>query len=282
MTARRTRSAFAWATLVALAVTASACSSDDDGGGDEPDTAATTEDDGDDQSGDDQSGDESADDTPGDDDTPDEAAEALAAETARADAAEEALAAAEAEVATQTEAAAAATAQVNELTTALTGETTRADTAEQELDDISALFPITIDSALDGFDIAGTYNLTWAEAYCDTFARCGTLPATTRVTIAPTPEGWLELQVPNLFTVALFAVQGSLYGVTDTTQILPPCGDAPQVSRVTVTIYADGVTIQSDGSRTVDKLGSAVTVSGSFAEGCIGGTIFYGAELVRA
>jgi hypothetical protein len=145
--------------------------------------------------------------------------------------------------------------------------------------DPAELFPVTVDAALEGLDLAGNYSIEWAEAYCDTFASCGTLPAAGTVTIAVTPEQWLEVDVPGMFTVALFAVQGSLYGITDTDTILPPCGETPQVARVAMTLYADAVTVAADGTRTVDRLGAAVTVDGSNSAECAGGLAFYGAEL---
>ena len=78
---------------------------------------------------------------------------------------------------------------------------------------------------------------------------------------------------------AAFAVQGSLYGITDTDTILPPCGETPRVARVAVTLYADAVTVAADGTRTVDRLGAAVTVDGSNSGECAVGLAFYGAEL---
>lgn len=160
-------------------------------------------------------------------------------------------------------------------------EPASASTTPSSVDQVdpAELFPVTVDAALEGLDLAGNYTIVWAEAYCDTFASCGTLPATGTVTIAVTPEQWLELQVPGMFTVALFAVQGSLYGITDTDTILPPCGETPQVARVALSLYADSVTVAADGTRTVDRLGASVTIDGSNSAECAGGLAFYGAEL---
>lgn len=237
-----------------LIVGAAACSGDDDAADDSAESAAEAE--------------------------AEAAAEAAAEEAAaevdelteRAEAAEASLADTEAELADTAE-------QLAGTQEELAAETARADETQAALDTLGGQFPIVIDSALDGLPLAGTYSLDWAEAYCDTFSTCGQLPARPQVSIAETPEGWLEMVVPDLFTVALFAVQGSLYGITDSEQILPPCGDAPQVGKVAVTLYADGVTVLEDGTRTVDRLGASVTVTGSLQPGCPGGTVFYGVEL---
>lgn len=169
-----------------------------------------------------------------------------------------------------------------ELSAEVAAESERADAAEEELQAISELVPFEVESTLTGIELelAGTYSIKWAEAYCDTFSTCGTLPAVTEATFVRTPDDFLRLQVPGILDAGLFAIDGSLYGITDSFTALPACPDGTQRrARVTVTAYSDNVVIEQDLSRDVVRLGSSITVDAPDLPDCPGGLVFYGAEL---
>lgn len=206
------------------------------------------------------------------------------------------VAAAEAEVARLTEELDSATAAADaaavaadeaaaaneELSTQLAAETERADEAEGTLEGIASIFPVTIDSSLDNSVIAGNWNIRYEEVYCDTYAFCGTTPRVGQATIATTPERFLRLDIPGILSAGLFSVSGSLYGITDSTQLVAPCENGPRIARLTVTLYADGVTLAVDGTRTVQEMAASITVASPNEDGCPGGLVFYGAQLTRA
>ena len=169
-----------------------------------------------------------------------------------------------------------------DLTAEKAAETERADGAEEQLQSIAELFPFEVESTLTGIelDLAGTYSIRWAEAYCDTFSTCGTLPTVAEATFVRTPEDFLRVQVPGILDAGLFAIDGSLYGITDSFTALPACPDGTERrARITITAYSDNVLIQQDLSREVVRLGSSITIDAPDLPGCPGGLVFYGAEL---
>lgn len=282
-TPARRRSRRVAAVLVAALVVA-ACSGDDD-----DDTAATSDEPSAVAAVDADTADDTVDDADDADTGDDQATENL---TNEVDAAVERATAAEAEVATLTvdlEASEAELATANEANAQLeadnAAETARADAAEAQVETFTNLFPVVVESTLEGIDLeqAGTYNLRWSEAYCDTFPTCGTLPATTQATIVVTPENFLRIQVPGILDAGLFAVDGSLYGITDSETALPPCPDGtPRSARITMTIYADDISVDAEGNRTVVGLAGSITVDAASLGDCLGGLVFYGVELDRA
>lgn len=215
---------------------------------------------------------------------------------AEIDEANAAVSAAEAEVETLTAELDDATAEVEaiaadlataeatneELTSEKAAETERADAAEEQLQSIEELFPFEVESTLAGIELelAGTYSIKWAEAYCDTFATCGTLPSVTEATFVRTADDFLRVQVAGILDAGLFAIDGSLYGITDSFTALPACPDGTERrARITITAYSDNVVIQQDLSRDVVRLGSSITIDAPDLPGCPGGLVFYGAEL---
>jgi multidrug efflux pump subunit AcrA (membrane-fusion protein) len=273
---------------IVFALVAAGCSGDDDA--EDTSTDETTEE----SSGatDDGTAESTESSDAGTADGADDAALDEAGERAEAAEAEAAAAQAEAEqLATDLEAAQAqaaeAEAQVADTTETLealaAAETIRADTAETEVERFSDLFPIEVESTLAGIELdqAGTYNLVWNEAYCDTFTTCGTVPRTTQATFTRTPDNFLRVQVPGILDAGLFSVNGSLYAITDSTTALPPCedGSGPRVARITITTYADDIRIESDGSRSVTGLEGAITIDSTSRTGCPGGLVFYGVQM---
>jgi hypothetical protein len=188
----------------------------------------------------------------------------------------------QADTANQTAATAQALAQT---------ETARADQAESDLadlqtqvDEFQATFPVTIPASLEPFtdSLVGAYTLTLTEAFCDGLPTCGAARPDVRADIIQGPNG-LQLQVPNVFTTGLFMVTGSLFGVTDSNLIVGPCADGtPTNSQVSTTIFADGVTIDTDGSQTLAGLGASVFVAVNPAGSCGAGNVFFAGHLTPA
>lgn len=182
----------------------------------------------------------------------------LAAETERADAAEATIADAEAQI---EEARAAA------------------DEARAEIEEGGGLFPFSIDSSLIPDDLPGNYSITFAEAYCDGFPTCGTLPTQNQARIYFTDEQFLRVEVPGILDAGLFALDGSLYGITDSFTALPQCDGADQRARVTVTLYARGITLdvsEETVARAVDSLNASVTIDAPrTSDTCPSGLVFY-------
>ncbi len=192
-----------------------------------------------------------------------------------------------AELTTQVDTAEAA---ATDLQTQLDDETARADGAEAslaevqaEIEEFQSNFPVTISASLVGYedDLIGAYTLELDEAFCDALPTCGATRAPVRADIIQGVNG-LELQVPNVFTTGLFMVEGSLFGVTDSNQILPACPDgSPVNAQVSTTIFADGVTIEADGTQSLTALGASVLVASDPAGECGPGNVFFSGDLTR-
>jgi hypothetical protein len=192
-----------------------------------------------------------------------------------------------AELTTQLETAEAAS---TDLQTQLDDETARADEAEASLGEVQtqieefqANFPVTISASLVGYenDLIGAYTLQLDEAFCDALPTCGATRAPVRADIIQGPNG-LQLQVPNVFTTGLFMVEGSLFGVTDSNQIVAACPDGTPVNaQVSTTIFADGVEVADDGSQSLTALGASVLVAADPAGECGPGNVFFSGDLTR-
>jgi hypothetical protein len=158
-------------------------------------------------------------------------------------------------------------------------QTTQADDSSESTASVD--FPIAVDASLEDFDVVGRYNLSMTEAYCDGLPNCGTNPADVRADIVQGSNG-LELQVQNLFVAGLFSINGSLFAVTDSDQILPPCGETAVNAQISITMFADGVTIEEDGTESLTGIGASLLVAGDPAGDCGAGNVFYDAELIPA
>ncbi len=158
-------------------------------------------------------------------------------------------------------------------------QTTQANDSSESTASVD--FPIAIDASLEDFDVVGRYNLSMTEAYCDGLPNCGTNPADVRADIVQGSNG-LELQVQNMFVAGLFSINGSLFAVTDSDQILQPCGDTAVNSQISITMFADGVTIAEDGTKSLTGIGASLLVAGDPAGDCGAGNVFYDAELIPA
>lgn len=157
-------------------------------------------------------------------------------------------------------------------------ETARADAAEEAIENILGLLPLEIDADLTGFDLVGGYSISFAEAFCEGLPGCGTLPGVNTASIRAN-AGNLQMVVDNVLTVDLFAVDGALFGITDSDTVVAPCGDVTRVARVSVTLFADGVTVPGDGPRQLTGLGASLVVDAPAVEGCASGLVFYGSSL---
>jgi len=173
----------------------------------------------------------------------------------------------------------------------LAAETARADKAESDLaalqaqvDAVAANFPVTVPASLEPFtdDLVGGYDMTLTEAFCDGIPTCGQQRPQVHADIIQGPNG-LQLQVPNVFTTGLFMVEGSLFGVTDSDLIVGPCADGtPTNSQVSTTIFANGITVDTDGTETLSGLGASLFVAVNPAGSCGAGNIFFAATLTPA
>ena len=175
-----------------------------------------------------------------------------------------------------------AAATIDDLEDQLAAETDRADDAEAKLELISSQFPIEVTASLEEFDLIGAYTMKLTEAYCAGLAQCGRSGQNDiRADIIQGSNG-LELQIPSVLTAGLFAINGSLFAVTDSDQIVDPCGATPRAARVSTTIFADGISVADDGTRTLTGLGASLLVSVGALEGCEEGVVFYAASLTPA
>jgi hypothetical protein len=167
-------------------------------------------------------------------------------------------------------------------------EAARADQAESDLADlqaqvdaVAANFPVTVSASLEPFadDLVGGYTMTLIEAFCDGIATCGQERPEVHADIIQGSNG-LQLQVPNVFTTGLFMIEGSLFGVTDSNLIVGPCADGTETnSQVSTTIFANGITVDTEGDQTLSGLGASVFVAVNPAGSCGAGNVFFAATL---
>lgn len=158
----------------------------------------------------------------------------------------------------------------------------RAETAEATLAEIETTmgqFPIALDSSLIPEDMPGTYTISFEEAYCDGFSNCGTVPGQTTAEIYYTDQQFLRIGVTGILDAGLFAMSGTLYGITDSQSLLPPCGDASQPARITMSLYADNIEVLEDGTRVVKDVNADITVDARPQPGCDAGLRFFAAKL---
>jgi len=172
-------------------------------------------------------------------------------------------------------------AQNDQLTTQLATETKRADDAEAQIAAAAAKFPVTVTASVDEFNVVGSYNMTFTEAFCTGVPQCGTARPVVNANITQGSNG-LEISVPTVITTGLLDVKGNLIAGNDTDQILV-CNGAPRNARVLITLFVNGVTIDSTGAKTLNSLGASVFIEQhDTSNGCPDVSVFYGAQLVPA
>ena len=197
----------------------------------------------------------------------------------------DALAAVEEELAAAEEELTAAQDELALAQVQLEATTARADTAEArvaEIEEIAGQFPISLDSSLIPDDMPGTYRISFTEAYCEGFPNCGSSRPATTATIYFTPERFLRIGVDGVLDAGLFALDGSLYGITDSVTAIPPCGDVQRRARITITLYAGSISVLEDGTRVVNDLNASLTVDAPAEEGCPSGLVFFASDLTPA
>lgn len=171
--------------------------------------------------------------------------------------------------------------QVDQLTASLATETKRADDAEAQIAAATAKFPVTVTASTDEFNVIGSYNMTFTEAFCTGVPQCGTQRPVVNANITQGSNG-LEISVPTVITTGLLDVKGNLIAGNDTDQILV-CNGAPRNARVLITIFVNAVTIDSTGNKTLQSLGASVFIEQhDTSNGCPDVSVFYGAQLVPA
>src|SRR4051812_17632017 len=105
-------------------------------------------------------------------------------------------------------------ATIDSLNEEVDAQTQRADDAEAALAEVAKQFPLTVTASLEGFELVGAYTMSLTEAYCDGLPTCGARRPDIRVDIVQGAKG-LELKIPNVLTAGLFAINGTLFAVTD-------------------------------------------------------------------
>jgi len=171
--------------------------------------------------------------------------------------------------------------QVDQLTTQLAAETKRADDAEAQIAAAAAKFPATVTASVDEFNVVGSYNMTFTEAFCTGVPQCGTPRPVVNANITQGANG-LEISVPTVITTGLLDVKGNLIAGNDTDQILV-CNGAPRNARVLITLFVNAVTVDSAGTKTLNSLGASVFIEQhDTSNGCPDVSVFYGAQLVPA
>lgn len=158
----------------------------------------------------------------------------------------------------------------------------RAVAAEAERDALIELFPIRLDSSLQGLDVTGDWAIGWSEAYCQDFATCGSTPGFTELTISETPEGWLRVAVDGVLDAGLFRVEGALEAITASTTAAPACGTEQRVAHVGMTITASQVTVSDDGTQHIDDLALVYVVDAPATTTCPAGLAIYGGSLTAS
>jgi hypothetical protein len=154
----------------------------------------------------------------------------------------------------------------------------RADQAETQLAQMQAMFPITVNVAIADYNVIGGYTMTLTQAYCDGLPDCGVQRPAVHADIIQGPQG-LQLQVPTVLTAGLFKTNGSLFAVTDSDLIAQPCGQTPRNSRVSITMFAGGLTVAADGTQKLTGLAASLLVEVNPVANCGEGVIFFAATL---
>ena len=163
----------------------------------------------------------------------------------------------------------------------LAAETKRADDAEAQIAAATAKFPVTVTASVTEFNVIGTYNMTFTEAFCEGDPRCGTPRPVVNARIFQGSNG-LEIDVPTVLTTGLLEVKGNLIAGTDTDQILT-CNGAPRNARALLTIFVNAVSIDATGAKTLQSLGGSLFVEQhDVSDGCPDVSSFYGVQLVPA
>jgi hypothetical protein len=155
-------------------------------------------------------------------------------------------------------------------------------TAVNERDALAALFPLTVETSLQGVDLAGDYDADLSAVYCEGFSDCGTLPQFDELTIVETDEGWLRVEIDGYFDAGLFLTEGSLFAVAESTTAVLDCNGVTRSATVSLTLYAHGLTVTDDGSSAIDGLGASLMVQSPSIGSCARGLAFYGVELSPA
>jgi type II secretory pathway pseudopilin PulG len=214
---------------------------------------------------------------------------AAAAEAERDDLADQLEAVEEGESAAIAEATAeleTARADLAQSTADLEAVTTRAEEAEAriaEIEEIAGQFPIGLDSSLIPDDMPGTYSIEFEEAYCDPgFVLCGTVPSQNVAEIYFDDNEFLRIRVDGVLDAGLFALEGSLYGITDTIGAVSSCSATDRRARITMTMFAGSVSVLEDGTRVVNDISASINLDAPpDGEGCPGGVQFFSSTLTK-
>ena len=169
--------------------------------------------------------------------------------------------------------------RVAELETEVQVQSQRANAALAERDALAGRFPVEFDAALGTGDVVGTYLVDSTMVYCDGLGACGTVPVVKELTIRATSNGHLVVQMKNGPTAGVSTVDGVVYAVFDSTDVVPACNGAPRVARVALAIFGQGVSVAKDGTGRIVGLGSSMTVTAAATAACPAGMAIYSGQL---
>lgn len=175
-----------------------------------------------------------------------------------------------------------ALAEADVLSAGLSTAHDRLSAAIADRDALAELFPIEFDASLDGAGLVGRHDVTLSSLYCSGLPSCGTAPNLDDATISSTSAGNLRLAIPNFVEGGLFAADGALHLVADSTTIVPACNGTARTADVVMTIFPGGYQITDDGARSAVGLNALITVETPAAAGCPAGLAFYRAALTPA
>jgi hypothetical protein len=150
---------------------------------------------------------------------------------------------------------------------------------EEAIGELDGQFPLSFQFDLGQLDIDGEYAVSFTEIGCTGLELCGSAPAATTATISS--AGGLRLVAPDLLDVPLVVVDGTPFGVADSESLVPPCGDTPRPTALTMALFDDAIDIDEAGAATVTALGATIVVDAPATDECEIGRVWYRAELTR-
>lgn len=150
-----------------------------------------------------------------------------------------------------------------------------------QLAEIVDTFPITIAPDLGATDTAGNYATSIRQVVCEGLPQCGSPPAIDNAVLARDPNGTLRLVAGNTLDVPLAAVDGAMFGIAESHDLVQPCNGVARDARVSVALYAAEGQLQFDGQLDLTDLDGSIVVE-VFADECGSGFSWYHTKLTRS
>lgn len=138
------------------------------------------------------------------------------------------------------------------------------------------LFPLEVRVDLGAVGIAGDYEVSLTEIGCAGLdGLCGSAPSVGDATIGDD----LRLTIPDTLDVPLTVVDGTPFGAADSETIVPPCGEVPRTTSLTMALFGDVVEIGPEGEVDVTALGATIVIDAPATDECGIGRVWYRASL---